>query len=188
MILKQTDLLIFPPELETERLILRSIRRKDAGDLFSFARNEEVTRFVLWSPHESIRDSRRYIRCCRRQYANGFPGIFAIEHKEDRRMIGTIGYVGFSREHRCAEIGYSLDPKYWNRGLMTEALARLIRYSFEDLGLHRLEACHDINNPASGRVMEKCGMHLEGTLKDKYNNKGVYCTVHLFAIIRNERS
>ncbi len=189
MIQKLTDpFLLYPPILDTERLILRPIQLKDAGDLFSFARNEAVSRYVLWSPHQSIGESRRFIRICRRQYRNGLPGIFAIEHKKDHRMIGTIGYVGFSPEHRCAEIGYSLDPAYWNNGIMTEALKRLIRYSFDELHLHRLEACHDVNNPASGCVMEKCGMHLEGILRDKYNNKGVYCTVRLFSIVNDKRS
>ncbi len=180
------NLFFYPPTIETNRLILRRIRRRDAKDLFDFARREEVSRYVLWSPHKSIRDSRRYIRYCIHQYHDGYPGVFAIVVKSENRMIGTIGFVSFSGEHRCAEIGYSLNPDYWNQGFMTEALSRVIRYSFEQLKLHRVEACHDIRNAASGRVMEKCGMCLEGILQDRYNNKGAFCSVRLYAIVNRK--
>ncbi len=174
--------------IETERLILRPIRMRDARDLYAYAKQEEVARFVLWNPHTSVSDSRRFIRSCIRQYHAGMPGTFAIEHRQDGHMIGTIGFVAYSGEHRCAEIGYSLNPKYWNNGYMTESLKALIRYSFDTLHLHRIEACHDIRNPASGQVMKNSGMHPEGTLRDRYFNKGSYCTVDIYAILKDDRS
>ncbi len=88
-----------------------------------------------------------------------------------------------SPENRSAEIGYSLSRAYWGQGLATEALHLVIQFSFRELHLHRLEAQYDIRNPASHRVMEKCGMRQEGILHDRIFNKGEYVDVGLCAIL-----
>ena len=175
------------PVLETERLLLRPIRRSDARDLYAYARDPEVSRHVLWTPHASIADSRAFIRDIRRQYRKGFPSSFAIELKAERKMIGTIGYMWINPEFRSCEIGYSLARPYWNQGIMTEALKELIRYTFESMRINRIEAMHEVDNPASGRVMEKAGMLCEGTLRQRVRNKGHYSDVQLYSILACDR-
>lgn len=69
---------------------------------------------------------------------------------------------------------------------MTEALAAVLRECFTVLRLHRVEAMHECDNPASGRVMEKCGMHHEGTLRGKVFNKGNFHDVELWAMLRED--
>ena len=171
------------PTLQTAHLILRPVRRHDAEAMYAYARDADVSRYVLWEPHRSISDTRETISDIRRQYRHGWPSSFAIALKDTDRMIGSIGFMWLNPENRSAEIGYSLGKEHWNRGYMTEALTELIRFSFVTLRLHRLEAQHDIRNPASGRVMQKAGMQYEGTLRDRFRNKGSYCTVALYSII-----
>ena len=175
-----------PPVLSTQRLILRPIRMRDCHDLFAYARDPEVSRFVLWDRHESLRYSRQFIRAIRAQYRHGEPSSLAIQLREPARVIGTVGFTSCAPEHACAEVGYSLAREYWNQGYATEALDRLIRYAVSELGFHRIEAMHDVENPASGRVMVKCGMHHEGRLRDRIWNKGRFHDVELYALIRPE--
>ncbi len=174
------------PVLETERLILRPLRMGDARDLFAYAQDPEVSRHVLWEPHRSIWDSREFLRMAIRQYRKGLPGSFAITLKDSGRMIGTIGFMWINTDYQSGEVGYSLSREYWNRGIMTEALKEVVRFGFEDLKLNRIEAQHEISNPASGKVMAHAGMQYEGTLRQRLKNKGCFVDVALYAILRGD--
>ena len=171
------------PVLETPRLILRPMRMRDARDIYAYSSDGQVARYVLWEPHRSLSETREYIRAIRRLYRAGLPSSWAMELRETNRVIGSIGFMWYSPENHSAEIGYSLSRSFWNQGLATEALTRVIRSAFDDLHLHRLEAQYDVRNPASGRVMEKCGMQLEGVLRGRIFNKGEYVDAALCAIL-----
>ena len=174
------------PVLETDRLILRKVRRSDADDLFAYARDPEVSRHVLWTAHQSKADSRYFLSQLRRQYRMGWPPTFGIEEKATGRLVGTIGFMQVSSEHACAEVGYSPSRDCWNRGLMTEALDAVLRYAFTTLALNRVEAMHETDNPASGRVMEKNGMRPEGVFRSRIYNKTHYSDVRVWAILRED--
>jgi ribosomal-protein-alanine N-acetyltransferase len=177
----------FPMEpIATPRLILRRMTLHDAPDIFEYSRDPEVARHVLWDAHRSVSDSKAYVRFMIRKYRMGEPASWGIQHREDGKLIGTIGYMWHQPEHRSAEVGYSLSRAYWNQGLMTEALRAVIAYSFEDLMMNRLEAQHEVSNPASGAVMRKAGMRSEGVLRERLYNKGRYVDVALYAILRSE--
>lgn len=174
------------PVLETERLILRPMRMSDARDLYSYAQDREVSRHVLWDAHRSIGQSRDFLRAAIRQYRRGQPASFAITLRDSGRMIGTIGFMWINPDHKSGEVGYSLARDYWNRGIMTEALRAVIAFGFDTLNLHRIEAQHETDNPASGRVMAHVGMRYEGTLRGRLINKGRYVDVCLYAILRDD--
>ena len=91
-----------------------------------------------------------------------------------------------SHEYSSAEVGYSLSREYWNQGIMTEALRRVISFGFQELRLNRIEAQHEVDNPASGRVMVHAGMQYEGTLRQRVKNKGRFVDVALYAILRGD--
>ena len=154
------------PILETQRLILRPLKMRDA--------------------HESVWQSRQYLRAALRQYRRGLPGSFAITLRQSGRMIGTIGFMWVNTDHRSAEVGYSLARDYWNQGIMTEALRAVIAFGLDTLRLHRIEAQHETDNPASGRVMAHVGMQYEGTLRQRLKNKGRYVDVALYAILQGD--
>lgn len=174
------------PVLETPRLVLRPLRRGDARDVYAFASDPEVARYVLWDPHRSLSDARSYIAYMRGLYRRGLPASWAVVLRESGCVIGTIGFMWYSEANRSAEIGYSLSRSQWNRGLATEALRAVIHSSFGMLPLNRLEAQHDLRNPASGRVMEKCGMKQEGVLRQRIRNKGEWADVALYSILRSD--
>lgn len=175
------------PVLDTPRLTLRPMTMRDAADLFDYCRDREVARHVLWDAHRSMADSREYLRYILHQYREGRPSSYGIVLKETGRLIGTIGFMWLNEENSTVEIGYSLARPHWNQGLMTEALHALIDMTFTYLHVHRIEAQHATDNPSSGRVMQKCGMRYEGTLRGRIYNKGKFVDVDLYAILREDR-
>jgi len=176
----------YMPRLETERLVLRKLEMRDAQDIFNYSQDPLVAKHVLWDPHTSVGESRGYIRYMLRKYRAGDPSSWGIEEKASGKIIGTIGYMWYQRENNSVEVGYSLARSHWNKGYMTEALRAVIDYSFRNLHLHRVEAQHETDNAASGKVMEKCGMKKEGTLRGRLYNKGKYVDVHIYSILREE--
>ena len=177
------------PVLETADLILRPMRMKDARDIYAYASDLRVARYVLWDPHRSIGDTRAYIRYVRLAYRRGEPSSWAVVCRNNQKVIGSIGVMAWSPVHHAAEVGYSFSREYWNRGFATQALSTVIRCLFTCLpDLNRLEAQHDVRNPASGRVMEKCGMRKEGILRNRLCNKNEFVDVALYAILRSDLS
>ena len=174
------------PVLETPRLILRPMKMSDAKDIYAYSKDPDVARHVLWEAHRSIADAKLYLRYMLRQYRAGLPCSWGIVLRETGQLVGTIGYMWFNEEHRSTEIGYSLAKWLWNQGYMTEALRAVIALSFDRLHVHRIEAMHDSANPASGRVMLKCGMRHEGTLRHKVFNKGRFMDVEQYAILSTD--
>lgn len=174
------------PTLTTPRLILRPMRMSDAKDLYAYARDPAVSRHVLWDAHEDIGQSRRFLRAAIWQYRRGLPASFAITLRDSGRMIGTIGFMWVNTDHNSAEVGYSLSRTYWNQGYMTEALRAVIAFGFDTLHLNRIEAQHQTDNPASGRVMAHVGMQYEGLMRQRLTNKGRYVDVMVYAMLRDD--
>ena len=185
-VLSPPDFFSSLPVLETRDLILRRPRRGDAADIFEYSSDPEVSRYVLWDPHRSLADAQYFVRELRRRIRLGWPSSWVVVLRQTGKVIGTIGYVCWSSDHGYAELGYSFSRRYWNRGYATQALGAVVDVSFRRLPFNRLEAQHDVRNPASGRVMEKCGLRREGILRGRVRNKGEYVNVVLYAILRED--
>ena len=175
------------PVLETERLRLRPLRMRDAADIFEYGRDPAVSEHCLWEPYRSMADARAYLRFIRRQYRMALPSSYGIELKATGHIIGTIGFMSWQEADASAEVGYSLAQPYWHRGYATEALRAVLDLAFDRMKLHRVEAQHEVTNPASGRVMLKCGMRREGILRGRVMNRGHYSDVALYAILAEDR-
>lgn len=147
--------------LETKRLILRPFTDGDAADVYEYAKDPRVGPAAGWPPHKDQGESLEIIRTVFSQ-----PGVFAVVHKEDGKVIGSAGYVD---EHQTMlpgpddEIGYALHPSYWGQGLIPEAVREILRYGFEELGLHTQWCGHYDFNEKSRRVVEKCGFRHQFT-------------------------
>lgn len=174
------------PVLETADLILRKPSRKDAEDVYRYASDPEVARYVLWNPHRSIAETRLFLRDLIRRVRAGLPSSWVVTLRGSGTVIGTMGFVWYSSADRSAELGYSFSREYWNRGYATQALQAVVDAVFTSLPLNRLEAQHDLRNPASGRVMQKCGFRQEGVLRSRILNKGEFVDVALYALLRSE--
>lgn len=160
-----------------KRIYLRKFNLKDANDLFEFASNENVTRYLTWNPHKSIEETKAYLSNVATKYDQD-TYRWAICSKENNKLIGTIDVVRLNKEKEEAEIGYVLNEKYHNHGYMSEAFNGVIDYLFNEVNLKKIKACYQLGNIASKRVMEKCGLKKEHLIKEKTlplkNNKIVY--------------
>ena len=174
------------PSLDTQDLCLRKPRMKDAKDIFRYASDPEVARYVLWEPHHSVYETASFIRDLRARIRAGYPSSWVVVLRETGTVIGTIGFVWYSTDNNAAELGYSFSREYWNHGYATQALHAVIDILFSYLPLNRLEAQHDVRNPASGRVMQKCGLTQEGILRGRIMNKGEYIDTALYSILRSD--
>jgi ribosomal-protein-alanine N-acetyltransferase len=106
--------------------------------------------------------------------------------KDTGRMVGTIGFTAWHPHRGCLEVGYSLARACWGQGYAAEALRLVLDQCFRVMRVHRVEAYHDVDNPASGRVMEKCGMRKEGVLRRQILNKGEWRDVCLWAVVEGD--
>lgn len=174
--------------IETERLILRRFAPEDAEDMYHhWASDPEVTRFLTWPPHASVEATRALLRHWSQTYVDGGVFNWAIVWRESGRVIGSIAVVRLTEEIDAAEIGYCLSRAWWGRGIMPEALRAVEDYLFDTVHVNRISAGHDVNNPKSGRVMDKAGMKLEGILRQfGKNNQGI-CDMAIHAILRSDR-
>ena len=185
---KETVFKIFSnmPTLYTERLSLRVMHPIDAEDMYDYAKRPEVTKYLLWREHESISFTRDYLIYVGRRYALGDFYDWAIIERESRKMIGTCGFTKIDVPNNCAEIGYVLNPDFHRRGFGSEAVKRVMKFGFEELGLNRIEARFMQGNEASLALMKSVGMTFEGYMRDFIFVKGSYRTVGVSSILRSE--
>lgn len=153
--------------LYTDRLILRDLHVSDADDFFEFAYTDLVGPLAGWSPHKNLAETIRVIHNMNISTEEGNSFNYAIIDKKSLKMIGTIELYNYFPHHK-AELGYALNPKFWNQGLVTEAAMAILDYGFNVLKLKRIEAGTYIDNYASQRVCEKIGMTKEGIAKKGY--------------------
>lgn len=161
--------------LDTERLVLRQFTCEDIEPSYNnWTSDEKVVQYLTWPVHESVEVTKMVIGNWINHYSEPNFYQWAIVLKETNEVIGTISAVGMDEKVDMVRIGYCIGSKWWRNGYVSEAFARIISYFFEEVGVKRLEARHDPFNGASGRVMEKCGLSYEGTLRQAdYNNMGI---------------
>ncbi|MBE6538633.1 MAG: GNAT family N-acetyltransferase [Ruminococcaceae bacterium] len=174
------------PDIETERLLLRRMRADDAEDMYEYASDSEVTRYLTWFPHPDSRYTRDYLEYLGTRYRVGDFFDWAITLKESGKMIGTCGFTSFDYTNDSAEMGYVLNPKYRGQGIVPEALRAVLDFGFGNLALHRAEAKFIEGNEASRRVMEKVGMKFEGIKRGGMLIKGEYRDIGICAVLRDE--
>ena len=142
------------PSIETKRLLLRPVTLDDAEAMFEYASDRENTRYTF-PTNQSLEETKNNIA----QFYLASPlGRWGIELKSNGQFIGTIDLHKIDTVLKKAAIGYIINKKYWNQGLTTEANRAVIELAFEKIGMNKLVALHDKDNPASGKVMQKSGM------------------------------
>ncbi|MBO4268215.1 MAG: GNAT family N-acetyltransferase [Bacteroidaceae bacterium] len=143
--------------METERIVLRPWCESDAEALFRYASDPDVGPRAGWPPHKSVEESLEIIRT-----VFNTDTMWAVVWKETGEAIGCAGYLPASHsnlaiaETEC-EVGYWIARPYWGKGICTEALRLVIDYCFSEKGFTVLWGDYFPENPASGRVMAKCG-------------------------------
>lgn len=172
------------PTIESKRLVMRKVTMNDAEDMFAYASNSDVSRFVTWEAHRSLCDTRDFIRFALQNYEDKKIAPWGIQYKESGKLIGTIDFVSWQVDHHRAEIGYVLAPEYWGNGLVTEAAKKIIEFGFDNMNLVRIQARCFVGNLASERVMQKAGMSFEGIIRKGMFVKGKHEDLKLYSIIK----
>ena len=170
------------PVIETERLKLRMVTKDDAEDLYELCRRPETSRFSLWSPHESLRQTKEFIAYQISLFRKRQCMFFVIEEKVSGRVIGTCSYVSIDVDYKKAEIGYSILSDLWNKGYATEVADALCGYAFDRIGVQRVSAMVLPRNTASARVLRRIGFEFEGTLKKGFYYNGRVDDVDVYGI------
>lgn len=173
--------------ISTNRLLLRPFCPEDAEPMFrNWAADPAVTRFLTWPTHTSPEVSKQIVALWISGNDNPKQYLWAIALHQHNEPIGNISAVQINEKTAAITIGYCLGRSWWGQGIITEALQALLPFFFEEVGAACINACHDPRNPASGRVMQKCGMKYEGTWRaGGVNNQGI-CDESWYSILKPE--
>lgn len=175
-------------KIETENLILRKFELSDAQAMYkNWGSDSEVTKFLTWGPMKDVDISKTVVKSWVEEYEKENFYQWAIVLKENgEEPIGTISTVRQDEEIGMVHIGYCIGRKWWNRGITSEALDAIIKYFINEVKVNRIESRHDPLNPGSGKVMIKCGMKYEGTMrKADINNQGI-CDCAYYALLSED--
>lgn len=179
------------PLLRTDRLILRALNADDAEAIYHYLSDEDVIRYLEGNT-DSIQEAQGYVSWCNETYQKGTDIRWGIALK-DNTLIGDCG-LGHINEPKCpTELGFMLDKRYWGCGYMTEALDAILRYGFNTLKLHRIQAWTHLDNAASARVLQKNRFVYEGLLreyvyiwhKDEYTDVAMYSLLSKDAMLHD---
>jgi RimJ/RimL family protein N-acetyltransferase len=169
--------------LETKRLIIRRFRDDDLEAYFAIRNSPEVARF---EGEYSLERGRHLIESMRDK-ALGDPGWFqfALEEKTSGELIGDMA-LNFIELPQTAEMGYSLAPSHWGKGLAFEATDQLLELAFSELGLHRVMAYTAQANQRSQRLLDRHQFRLEGRTLESYRVNGVWVDEFQYALLERE--
>ena len=175
-----------PPALHTQRLDLVKISPEHAEDMYEYSCQPDVTKYLTWSCHSSVKETERYIKLLQKKYTQGVFNDFGLVHRESGKFIGTCGFTSFDYQNSTAEIGYVISKDFWGMGLAVEACRAVMEFGFENFGLSGFCAKCMEGNDASMRVMQKLGMSFEGIYKNGMFIKGSYKTIIVYNVTKEK--
>lgn len=174
------------PVLETGRLVLRPYVAGDANDLIRELSIKDVAEGTLNVPHPYPPErAAEFIADQALRHQNGKGIAWAVTLRDDGRLVGGVGF-SLKRAHRRGELAYWVARAEWGKGIATEAARAALAYGFDVLDLHRVDAQHYVENPASGAVMSHLGMQYEGRLRQVVWRDGVPRDLELHCILRSD--
>lgn len=172
-------------ELTTQRLTLRRLGLEDVYDYYErIASDGDVTKYMLFDPHQDIGESLESIQKTLDRYDEGRCYRWGIALKEDDTLIGVIELLRFDEGEENCSFAYMLAKAWWDQGYATEAVREVFRFAFGELGVKKIAADHMAPNAASGAVMRKAGMVQVGVIPGKYEKHGQVHDAVLYEITR----
>jgi ribosomal-protein-alanine N-acetyltransferase len=170
--------------LQTQRLFLRPIRLNDAPAIFEARGDAQVMRYWDWPAQESVDEVRRIIQNHFQEIDSGATQWWVAALSPRGAAIGECDLSEIDLHHKRAEVGFLFKRAAWRQGYAREAMERVIRHGFEELGLERLSARFHVGNEASQRLLEKLGFTYEGTLRGHVVREGVRRDCILYGRLR----
>lgn len=177
--------------LQTKRLILRESTLKDAGDISENLNDLEVSRYIVPGQYPyTIQDAKKSIiqrsKMSKKKLKENY--ILGIELKSEKKIIGEVLLLKVNIFQGTAEVGYWLGKRYWGQGIMTEAIEKILEFSFNKLKLRRLTILTPVANTPSNKLAKKLGFKFEGKLREVYKSKvtGKIYDANLYSLLRKE--
>lgn len=163
------------PEIQTKRLVLRRMNKEDAKEIFRLRSSDEVMKYIDRERTKSINEAEVFISRIDSalESNNGIMWGIALKEKPNT-IIGNIGYWRLIKENYRAEIGYMLNPAFWKKGIMKEALVEVVTFGFNTMNLHSIEANINPGNTASAALLESTGFIKEAYFKEDYFFNGAF--------------
>lgn len=174
------------PVITTDRLNLRQLTHDDADSIMELYSSPEVLQFLNQEPVDTRGKAIGLINWFNGLYDTHDAIQWAIVLRDEVRLIGSCGNYEWDRDNRKIDIGYQILPPYWGQGYATEASHAIIRWSFENLDLHRIQADCTDGNIASERVLLKCGFTVEGIWRESCWEYGRFADIKQFGLLRRE--
>ncbi len=156
------------PTLTSPRVVLRWLEHSDVPALCEIFSDPQVMRYWSSVPWTDEADGVKLVESVRRCFAEGSLYQWGVTHRSDEALIGTCSLAHVDAQNRRAEIGFALRRDRWGHGYMSEAARTLLRFAFEELELHRVEADVDPRNEACIRLLESLGFQREGYLRERW--------------------
>lgn len=174
-------------KIETQNLILRQFTYEDNSAMLKNWIADEKIQSMYSEPTYTTKEAvntllNKYIN----SYQNNDYYRWAIIAKENEECIGQIAYFLVDTKNNFAEIEYCIGSAFQCRGFATEATKAVIDYGFSKIKLHKVQICHKSINMPSKRVIEKCGFHYDGTLRDYFYMNGTYVDRLYYSILEHE--
>ena len=165
---------------------IREVHIDDADDLFLVCQKETVTEFLTWNPHKDINETRFVIaNFLLTKEKDNLPNSYAIIDSDNNKAIGLIDFMkGVRSEH--IEIGYYIDDNYWNKGIVTKALAKLLEIGFNELNFEEIRIYHEETNLGSKNVIKKNKFKQIGSLKSEVPLKNKTVDLISYSLTKGE--
>lgn len=174
------------PTIETDRLILRKLKRSDLRDLYEYCSNPVSSKYSMWRPHGNIGETRQYIAWLLHSEKRGEYFTWGIELKGQDKLIGTVSFTNIDNDYKIAEIGYGISNKFWGNGYASEAVKAILDFGFCTMGFICINAKIMKENIASVRMANQVGMQCDGLLRNGIYCKGQAHDVYVFSITDND--
>ena len=180
-------------ELKTERLVLRDLRNEDLADLVEGANNINVSRFLALVPFPYSEESGKwFINHCQEE-AEKNPREnyeFGIELTGENKLVGMVSLTSVKEFEQKAVLGCWLAEKYWRKGIMNEAIERVLDFAYNELGLNRIEAEAFVENTPSNSMIKKLGFKYEGTKRKSVRTKstGEFHDSNVYSMLKEDWS
>ena len=189
--LAMPDVFNDPPVLSTERLVLRQISESDGEGLFAIFADDQVTEHYAWETFTDVRQGHALAAHTAGQFHRREAIRWGLVPGPPLQpgsplIIGTCGYTRWNQENHFAVLGYDLARPYWRRGLMSEAVAAVLRFGFERMALHRVEATVLTGNTASAALLARAGFQLEGVLRGRALQRETFRDMWMYGITRDD--
>lgn len=172
------------PILKTEHLLLRQFNPNDIYNVFKGLSDPEIIKYYGVS-YSTLEDTKAQMQFFNDLEGNGTGIWWAICSPDNNIFYGACGLNGLDKDHKKAEIGYWLLKEHWGNGYISEAVPFIVKYGFEQLGLHRIEAIVETENSASKKLMDRLGFEHEGTLIECELKNGKYISLDMYAKINS---